>query len=116
MEKKKLSINKLSSFPVLSEQEQIEMKGGYTEEQMISMVNNGTWSGGYVDGWGYVSSVATVTGVSGSPGQITNDEWALILTAATSGGQVGATVAGGWGAAIGGLLIGALATYSAYTH
>ena len=62
METKKLNINKLSDFPVISEQEQMAMKGGWTLEAASAMIDNGTWQGGYVDGLGYVSAATNVYG------------------------------------------------------
>ena len=62
METKRLNINKLSDFPVISEQEQMEMKGGTTQAELDAMISNGTWQGGYVDGLGYVSKAVVVEG------------------------------------------------------
>ncbi len=59
---KKLKINKMSEFPVIGDQEQMMMKGGYTFAQMEQMIDAGTWSGGQVDGIGYVGGVANVYG------------------------------------------------------
>ena len=58
---KKLQINKMSGFPIISEQEQMMMKGGYTFDEMEQMINNGTWEGGQVDGLGYVSAAIEVS-------------------------------------------------------
>ena len=38
----------------------------YTEEEMNSMMDEGTWTGGYVEGMGYVGDDVTVWGTSGS--------------------------------------------------
>ncbi len=59
---KKLKINKMSEFPVIGDQEQMMMKGGYTITEAEQMMNNGTWTGGYVDGLGYVGTEVTVYG------------------------------------------------------
>jgi len=60
---KKLSINKMHEFPVVSEQEQMALKGGdYTWGQMEQMMEIGDWTGGYVEGIGYVSGEVNVQG------------------------------------------------------
>lgn len=58
----------MSGFPVISEQEQMMMKGGYTIAEMEEMMNHGTWTGGQVDGVGYVSAEITVYGDDGIVG------------------------------------------------
>ncbi len=73
---KKLKINKMSEFPVIGDQEQMMMKGGYTIAEAEQMMNNGTWSGGYVDGLGYVGTEVTVYGTYGGCSACHKaDEW-----------------------------------------
>src|SRR5690554_4984922 len=63
---KKLTINKMSGFSAISEQEQMEMKDGetwYSIEQVNQLIDNGTWQGGYVSGMGYVGLSSTVYGL-----------------------------------------------------
>ena len=52
----------MHEFPVVSEQEQMALKGGYTFDEMETMIDNGTWEGGEVDGLGYVAEVTNVYG------------------------------------------------------
>ena len=66
MEKKKLKklrINKMQDFPVINEREQLALKGGdYTLGQMEQMMEIGDWTGGFVEGVGYVSGVMDSNG------------------------------------------------------
>ncbi len=57
---KKLKINKMSEFPVIGDQEQMMMKGGYTIAEAEQMMDSGNWSGGHVDGLGYVGPMVTI--------------------------------------------------------
>lgn len=74
-------------MPVLSEDVQRRYVGGgdgskenpFTEEEYDSMVNAGTWDGGYVEGWGYTFGDLEVTGsISGSQNGVSGSydgEW-----------------------------------------
>ncbi len=46
----------------ICEHEQMMLKGGYTVSEAEDMMNNGRWTGGQVDGLGYVGSGVTVYG------------------------------------------------------
>ena len=52
----------MNEFPVIGEQEQMIMKGGYTFSEMEQMIDAGTWTGGQVDGIGYVGPVSMAYG------------------------------------------------------
>ena len=74
-------------MPVLSGDVQRRYVGGgdgskenpFTEEEYDSMVNAGTWDGGYVEGWGYTFGDLEVTGsISGSQNGVSGSydgEW-----------------------------------------
>ena len=78
MIKRKLTKESLAELaarmPVLSENAQRGFIGGgkgtendpFTEAEYDQMVADGTWNGGYVDGWGYTFSDVTITGSQGS--------------------------------------------------
>jgi hypothetical protein len=60
---KKLSIDILSNgYPVMDQDEMLQVKGGVSEEEFLRMLDNGTWTGGQVDGWGYVAPEVVVYG------------------------------------------------------
>lgn len=60
---KKLSIDILSNgYPVMNQDEMLQVKGGVSEEEFLRMLDNGTWTGGQVDGWGYVADDVVVYG------------------------------------------------------
>lgn len=65
----RLTLDELAKeMPVLSESMQATLVGGsgtFTEKQYNSMLISGTWQGGYVEDWGYISSMGDVT-ISGS--------------------------------------------------
>ena len=52
---KKLNINKLSEYPVVNIEEQTSLKGGVSQDEFFRMLENNTWQGGYVDGYGYAA-------------------------------------------------------------
>ncbi len=78
MRKRKLTVESLEELakkmPVLSEIQQKTFVGRgdgssinpYTLLEFEAMCASGTWTGGYVDGWGYTSEGKTTTGSSGS--------------------------------------------------
>lgn len=47
----------------------------YTQEEFDSMLAAGTWSGGYVEGMGYVAPETTIHGSSGSFSDSDSDSW-----------------------------------------
>jgi len=54
----KLTLGELKNeVPTLGKREAIRLKGGLSPQEMYNMVDAGTWGGGFVDGWGYVSGV-----------------------------------------------------------
>ena len=53
-----------NEFKIIGAREADSLRGGYTQAQMDSMMANGTWTGGQVDGMGYVA--APITCFSGS--------------------------------------------------
>lgn len=60
---KKLSIDILSNgYPVINQEEMLQVKGGVSEEEFLRMLDDGTWTGGHVDGWGYVADDVVVYG------------------------------------------------------
>ena len=67
-------------MPALSEQMQKSFVGGgsgsqsnpYTEAEYDSMLASGTWNGGFVENWGYVSSYGDVV-VTGSYNNTSNN-------------------------------------------
>lgn len=60
---KKLSIDILSNgYPVINQEEMLQVKGGVSEEEFLRMLDDGTWTGGHVDGWGYVADDIVVYG------------------------------------------------------
>lgn len=74
MKKRKLTVESLAELakrmPMLSEEVQRTFIGGgngsadypYTIDEYDRMVASGSWSGGYVEGWGYTYQDLTVTG------------------------------------------------------
>jgi hypothetical protein len=44
--------------------------GSYTEEDFCNLMDNGTWQGGYVQGWGYVSPEVIVIAASYNPSSL----------------------------------------------
>lgn len=63
----KFNINNLSGFSVISEQEQIEMKGGWTLSQAETMMDQHSWNGGMIDGIGYVGACTNIYGSAPIP-------------------------------------------------
>ena len=61
---KKLNINKLSEYPVVNIEEQTSLKGGVSQDEFFRMLENNTWQGGYVDGYGYAAPAVTIYGTS----------------------------------------------------
>lgn len=60
---KKLNLNELKEQVTTIEAHEADcLSGGYTIEQMEWLMDRGMWSGGYVDGMGYVSGVVTAYG------------------------------------------------------
>jgi len=60
---KKLEIGEMGDFLIIDSEEQILLKGGYTMSEAEVMMDNGTWIGGFVDGYGYVGAAASITGL-----------------------------------------------------
>lgn len=59
---KKLSINRMNVFDVINEREQMELKGGttYSIYEMEEAIEGGYWTGGMVEGLGYVAATVDV--------------------------------------------------------
>ena len=66
---KKIDLNAMAnSFSILSDDDERKVVGGYTEEEAFAMMDAGSWTGGYVDGYGYMGPVSFVFGHDGKEG------------------------------------------------
>lgn len=68
---KKLNLEELKkTMPVIGEIDQRKYIGGtdpiYTMDQVDAMIDNGTWQGGEVEGWGYMGPASVIFSGSGT--------------------------------------------------